>query len=48
MTSITAFGMLLFGAEEWQIHLFDLILSVPVLLLILLLLRKASLLLQVK
>ena len=40
MTLITAFGMLLFGAEEWQIRLFDLVLSVPVLLLILLLLRK--------
>ena len=40
MTLITAFGMLLFGTEEWQIRLFDLILSVPVLLLILLLLDE--------
>jgi len=42
VTLITAFGMLLFGTEEWQIRLFDLILSVPVLLLILLLLTEAS------
>jgi len=39
-TLITSFGMLLFGTGEWAIRLFDLILSIPVLLLILLLLRK--------
>jgi len=39
-TLITALGMLLLGIEEWAIRLFDLILSIPVLLLILLLLRK--------
>jgi len=32
--------MLLLGSQEWQVRLFDLILSIPVLLLILLLLRK--------
>ena len=42
MTLITAFGVLLFGTEEWQIRLFDLVLSVPVLLLIMLLLPGAS------
>ena len=44
VTLITAFGMLLFGTEEWQVRLFDLILSVPVLLLIMLLLSYAKLL----
>ena len=39
-TLITAFGVWLFGTEEWSIRLFDLIVSVPVLLLILYLLRK--------
>jgi len=39
-TLINAFGMLLLGSQEWQVRLFDLILSIPVLLLILFLLRK--------
>ena len=39
-TLIKAFGMMLLGTAEWQIRLFDLILSAPILLLILLLLRK--------
>ena len=39
-TLIKAFGMMLLGTAEWQIRLFDLILSVPILLMILLLLRK--------
>jgi len=39
-TLITALGMLLFGTGEWAIRLFDLIISIPALLLILLLLRK--------
>ena len=39
-TLIMAFGMLLFGTEDWETRLFDLILSVPVLLLILYFLRK--------
>ena len=39
-TLIAAFGMLLIGVADWRVRLFDLLLSVPVLLLILLLLRK--------
>jgi len=39
-TLITAFGMLLFGTKEWEIRSFDLLLSVPALLLIMLILRK--------
>lgn len=37
---ITAFGMLLFGTKEWEVRLFDLLLSVPALLLIMLILKK--------
>jgi hypothetical protein len=39
-TLIIASGMLIFGTEEWQVRLFDLILSIPSLLLILFILRK--------
>jgi len=37
---VNAFGMLLLGSQEWQVRLFDLILSALALLLILYLLRK--------
>ena len=37
---VTAFGMLLFGSEDWGVRLFDIILSIPVLLLIIYFLSK--------
>lgn len=42
-TLIIAFGMLIFGTEEWEVRLFDLILSIPSLLLILSILRRVEL-----
>ena len=39
-TLIIGFGMLILGTEEWEVRLFDLILSIPCLLLILFILRK--------
>ena len=41
-TLIIAFGMLIFGTAEWQVRLFDLILSIPCRLLILFVLRKLN------
>lgn len=39
-TWVTATGMLLFGTHEWSIRLFDMILSVPALVLMMFLLRR--------